>query len=169
MASPDPISLPQSTINELIDHPTVDNVRDIIGMLRISRAESESDSILFTTRCKWVVRHTARNDELQRKLINTVICTITGAQEARRGQIDAVQRLVYTKGDTILVAATGYGKSAVLHAFTAITGLQTIQIVPLSRLGSSQAESIRVSVPGSNPIFIDADTHLKVCPEPLSP
>jgi hypothetical protein len=110
MASPDPISSPQSTINELIDHPTVGNVREIIGSLRISRAESESESILFTTRCKWVVRHTARNDELQRKLINTVICTITGAQEARRGQIDEVQRLVYTKGDTILVAATGYRK-----------------------------------------------------------
>ena len=79
MASPDPISSLQSTINELIDHPTVDNVREIIGVLRISRAESESDSILSTTRYKWVVRHTARNDELQRKLINTVIFTITGS------------------------------------------------------------------------------------------
>jgi hypothetical protein len=57
MASPGPISSLQSTINEFIDHPTVDNIREIIGMLRISRAESKSDSILFTTRCKWVVRH----------------------------------------------------------------------------------------------------------------
>ncbi|KAI1818929.1 P-loop containing nucleoside triphosphate hydrolase protein [Xylaria intraflava] len=63
--------------------------------------------------------------------------------------------------DTVLVAATGYGKSAVLYAFAAITGTITIQIVPLTQLGLAQLEDITRDVTGSSPVFVDADTQLK--------
>ena len=52
--------------------------------------------------------------------INETICAITSAPEARSGQIQAVKSLYHQK-DTILVAATGYGKSAVLYAVGALT------------------------------------------------
>ena len=50
-------------------------------------------------------------DEVEQR-INDVICAITGAPRARDGQIRAVRRLVYLGEDTVLIAATGYGKSA---------------------------------------------------------
>src|SRR3981081_1560399 len=53
--------------------------------------------------------------------INETICAITSAPEARYGQIQAVKSLVYHQKDTILVAATGYGKGAVLYAVGALT------------------------------------------------
>ncbi|KAI1818934.1 P-loop containing nucleoside triphosphate hydrolase protein [Xylaria intraflava] len=77
------------------------------------------------------------------------------------GQVAAVERLAYRKADTVLVAATGYGKSAVLYAFAAITGRITIQIVPLTQLGQAQLEDIARDVAGSSPVFVDADTYLK--------
>ena len=67
--------------------------------------------------------------------INETICAITSAPEATYGQIQAVKSLVYHQKDTVLVAATGYGKSAVLYAVGALTKKMTIQIVPLSKLG----------------------------------
>jgi len=100
-------------------------------------------------------------DEVEQR-INDVICAITGAPRARDGQMRAVRRLVYLGEDTVLIAATGYGKSAVLYAFTPLTGLITIQIVPLTKLGQNQCDEITRKVEGSNPVWIDADTHLKV-------
>ncbi|KAK4233871.1 P-loop containing nucleoside triphosphate hydrolase protein [Achaetomium macrosporum] len=93
--------------------------------------------------------------------IKDAICTITGAQMPRLGQIDAVRCLVYDQQDTVLVAATGYGKSAVLYAFSALTDKITVQIVPLTKLGENQRDDIARNVPNSRPIWIDADTHLK--------
>ena len=101
------------------------------------------------------------SQQLQRQ-INDVIVGITKAQEARPGQVQAVQRLVEEGGDTVLVAATGYGKSAVLFAFSALTKRITIQIVPLTKLGESQLEDIASGVPGSKPVWVDANTHLRV-------
>ncbi|KAK3364812.1 hypothetical protein B0T24DRAFT_598148 [Lasiosphaeria ovina] len=97
----------------------------------------------------------------RKKQINHVICGITGAREARKGQIDAVYRLVNEQRDTVLVAATGYGKSAVLYAFSALTNLITVQIVPLTKLGENQRSDIARGVPNSKPVWIDSDTHLK--------
>ena len=94
--------------------------------------------------------------------INQTICTITGAPEARSGQIQAVKSLYHQK-DTILVAATGYGKSAVLYAVGALTTKKiTIQIVPLSKLGQNQYEDIAKKVTGSKPVFVNRDTTVKV-------
>ena len=94
--------------------------------------------------------------QLQRQ-INSVIIGITKAQEARPGQVQAVQRLVEEEGDTAriaLVAATGYGNSAVLFAFSALKKRITIQIVPLTKLGESQLQDIASGVPGSNPTLV---------------
>ena len=50
-------------------------------------------------------------DEIDAR-INDTICKMTGALRARDGQIRTVRRLWFEKKDTVLVAATGYGKSA---------------------------------------------------------
>ncbi|KAK0728530.1 hypothetical protein B0T26DRAFT_738850 [Lasiosphaeria miniovina] len=65
------------------------------------------------------------------------------------------------RNDTVLVAATGYGKSAVLYAFSAITKLTTIQIVPLTKLGKNQRDDIARAVASSKPVWIDSNTFLK--------
>jgi hypothetical protein len=93
--------------------------------------------------------------------IERVICTLTGAKEAREGQVKAVRSLL-DGHDTVLIAATGYGKSAPLAAVSALTGLITVQIVPLSKLGENQVEEIRRGVPNSTPIWIDENFTLKV-------
>jgi superfamily II DNA helicase RecQ len=111
----------------------------------------------------------AHHDHFDR--VKATICAITGAQMPRLGQIEAVARLVYDRADTVLVAATGYGKSAVLYAFSALADKITVQIVPLTKLGENQRDGIAKDVPNSKPIWIDADTHLKVSriQLPLSP
>ncbi|KAK3360857.1 hypothetical protein B0T24DRAFT_692889 [Lasiosphaeria ovina] len=54
------------------------------------------------------------------ELIKATMCSITGHENARQGQASAVARLVFANADTVLVAATGYGKSAVLYACSAL-------------------------------------------------
>jgi len=39
----------------------------------------------------------------------------------RSPQIRTVRRLVYGKGDTLLIARTGFGKSLILHSFSVLT------------------------------------------------
>ncbi|KAK0709381.1 hypothetical protein B0T26DRAFT_785427 [Lasiosphaeria miniovina] len=103
----------------------------------------------------------------QKKRINDVICEITGAREAHQGQIDAVHRLVHQRNDTVLVAATGYGKSAVLYAFSAITKLTTVQIVPFTKLGENQRDDIARAVPSSKSVWIGSITFPSLAPLPL--
>ncbi|KAK0717616.1 hypothetical protein B0T26DRAFT_710374, partial [Lasiosphaeria miniovina] len=50
------------------------------------------------------------------ELIKATICSITGHENAREGQVKAVARLVFEQADTLLVPATSYSKSAVLYA-----------------------------------------------------
>ncbi|KAK3365004.1 hypothetical protein B0T24DRAFT_683666 [Lasiosphaeria ovina] len=97
----------------------------------------------------------------QKKRINRAICGIKGAPDARAGQVQAVQRLVYQHDDIVLVAATGYGKSAVLYTVSALTERIRVQIVPLTKLGKNEREDITRNVPDLKPVWIDADTHLK--------
>ena len=68
---------------------------------------------------------------------------------------------MYRQGDTILIAKTGYGKTIVLQAVSVITGQVTVQIFPLNKLGCTQVEDIK-RIPGTFPILLDADTHLRV-------
>ncbi|KAK3376189.1 hypothetical protein B0T24DRAFT_591871 [Lasiosphaeria ovina] len=107
----------------------------------------------------------ASPDDLE--LVRATICSITGHETAREGQVQAVARLAFEKADTVLVAATGYGKSAVLYACSSLLKKITVQIVPLTKLGENQRNAIAKDVTGANPIWIDADTHLKAsceCP-----
>ena len=151
MAMQTPLDEP---ILELLDDPSDQQLTDVISKL-------QDNQDVFRDRVRWIVRHTKERHGVQETFIDAVICMITGAPTARKGQIQAIQSLVYQQQDTVLVAATGYGKSAVLYAFTAITEKITVQIVPLTKLGEAQVEGIKKDVPGSTPVWIDADTHLK--------
>ena len=93
--------------------------------------------------------------------INEVICKITGQPGARHVQTASLRSLVYEQRDTIPIAATGFGKSAVLFVSWLLTKKITI-IVPLTKLGENQHDGVAKNVEGSNPVWIDADTHLKV-------
>ena len=71
------------------------------------------------------------------------------------GQVEAIQRIVYRIGDTILLARTGYGKSIVFQAISVLLLRKiTIQIVPLSKLGEEQCNTI-ATFPNTSPILID--------------
>ena len=83
--------------------------------------------------------------------IGRMVCEITGRSPARPYKVSSVAFLVRDGQDTILVAATGYGKSAVLYTFATM------------KLGQNQRDEIEKSVPGSKPVWIDQDTQLKVC------
>jgi len=71
----------------------------------------------------------------------------------RPEQVRALRRLIFGKGDTLLVARTGFGKSIIFHAFSILTSKITLQIIPLSKLGDEQLDDIR-KLDGSNPCLI---------------
>ena len=48
----------------------------------------------------------------RREEISAMITSITGAQEARKAQVDVLERLVDEKSDTILVAAQATAKAS---------------------------------------------------------
>ena len=54
-----------------------------------------------------------------------------------------LRRLIFGKGDTFLVAYTGFGKSLIFHAFSLLTGKITLQIIPLNKLGDEQLGDIK--------------------------
>ena len=62
--------------------------------------------------------------------------------------------------DTILVAKTGFGKSIVFYAFSVLIGQITIQLIPLSKLGEEQVESIH-RYPRTKPCLVTADTKFR--------
>src|SRR5437667_84224 len=112
-------------------------------------------------RCiRWLLHQTksSASVNLQREFIRAVVTLILNSgsrnegpvRTPRDGQLDAIWRTVYRQGDTILIAKTGYGKTIVLQAISVITGQVTVQIVPLSRLGSAQVEDIK-RIPGTSP------------------
>ena len=72
-------------------------------------------------------------------------------------QIRTLRRLIFNKGDTLLIAKTGFGKSLIFHAFSILTGKITIQIIPLMKLGDEQEDDIR-RLPGTNPCAITHET-----------
>lgn len=61
----------------------------------------------------------------------------------RESQIDVLYGLIFGLSDVLMIARTGEGKSLVFQAFTMLTGMITIQLVPLNRLSAEQAEDIR--------------------------
>lgn len=75
-------------------------------------------------------------------------------------QVGTLRLMIYHKGDTLLIARTGFGKSLIFHAYAILTGKITIQIVPLNTLGDEQARDIgRLSC--AKPCLITAETKQK--------
>jgi len=81
-----------------------------------------------------------------------------GAQSTPRSeQVRTMRRLIFCKGDTLLIARTGFGKSIIFQSFSVLTRRLTLQIIPLSKLGDEQLSDIR-KIPGAHPCLITADT-----------
>jgi hypothetical protein len=59
--------------------------------------------------------------ELQERTIKLALTRLLEGRTPKPGQIWAVRRVIYSLGDTILIAGTGYGKSIVLHALSSLT------------------------------------------------
>jgi helicase-like protein/RAD3-like DEAD/DEAH box helicase len=95
--------------------------------------------------------------ELQERAIMLALTRLLEGRTPKPGQIWAVQRIVYSLGDTILIAGTGYGKSIVLHALSSLTEFITIQIIPLSKLGANQYEAVN-RYPDATACLITAET-----------
>ena len=68
-----------------------------------------------------------------------------------------IRRLVFLQGDTLFIAKTGFGKSLILQAFTILTGLLTIQIVPLDKLGDQQLLDLK-RLKGTRPCLLNSTT-----------
>lgn len=72
-------------------------------------------------------------------------------------QILVLRRLIFGVGDTLLIARTGFGKSMILHAYSIMTGLTTLQITPLNKLGEEQVQSIS-RIPLASPCLLNSET-----------
>jgi superfamily II DNA or RNA helicase len=78
-------------------------------------------------------------------------------REPRRPQVRALRLLIFSKRDVLLIAATGFGKSLILHAYTVLTAKITLHLIPLSKLGEEQVADIQ-QLPGAKPCFLTKDT-----------
>ena len=78
-------------------------------------------------------------------------------QPARYEQVRVIRRLVFGRGDTLLIARTGWSKSVIFHIFSVITGKITLQIIPLNKLGQEQFQQIR-RIDGTRPCLVTART-----------
>lgn len=75
----------------------------------------------------------------------------------REDQVRVIRRLIYGSGDTLFIAATGFGKSLIFIAFSILTRKATVQIVPLTKLGEQQYEDIK-QLKGTRPIFVQDES-----------
>ena len=99
------------------------------------------------------------NVSLQSFVIEACLERILG-KPPRNEQVRTLRRLIFGKGDTLLIARTGWGKSIIFHAFSVLTRTITLQIIPLSKLGDEQLEDIR-GLGDTRPVLITADTKAK--------
>lgn len=81
----------------------------------------------------------------------------TPSRTPRAEQVRTLRRLIYLRSDVLLIARTGFGKSLIFHAYSILTGLITLQVVPLLKLGEEQLADIRM-INGTRPCFINAKT-----------
>jgi superfamily II DNA helicase RecQ len=95
--------------------------------------------------------------ELQGRAIELALTRLLEGRTPKPGQIWALRRILYSLGDTILIAGTGYGKSIVLHALSSLTEFITVQIIPLSKLGATQHETVS-RYPDARACLITAET-----------
>jgi superfamily II DNA helicase RecQ len=75
-------------------------------------------------------------------------------------QVSTLQRLIFLKGDTVLIARTGFGKSIVFHAYSVLTNKICLQITPLNKLGEEQLHDIQL-LGITNPCLLTSETKNK--------
>jgi superfamily II DNA helicase RecQ len=78
----------------------------------------------------------------------------------RPEQVRTLRRIIFGKGDTLLIARTGFGKSLIFHAYSLLTGKITIQIIPLSKLGDEQLLDIQ-RLGNTRPCLITSESKKK--------
>ncbi len=61
----------------------------------------------------------------------------------RDGQIEAIRRLAVDQEDLILIAPTGWGKSAVFQAIPVLRGGICLMIMPLTLLEEDQVSQLK--------------------------
>ena len=164
------LGLQNSAGTELPQIPTSEFLRSLIDHISECRdlAVGRAMNIPIRACIEYVLRNTGPSGykELQYDFVRAVAMVLLNAgrldgsqvRRPRHGQIESIRRVVYRLGDTILIARTGYGKSIVLQAVSVIMeGRTTIQLIPLSRLGEDQLDSI-ASIPGTRPVLISDQT-----------
>jgi superfamily II DNA helicase RecQ len=99
--------------------------------------------------------------DMQENLVTLVLQRLLSEQNLsyvpQREQINMVLRLVFSGADTILIAATGFGKSLVFQAVSLMNGLITLQIVPLTILAEQQFTDTQ-RIPDANPCIVTAES-----------
>lgn len=78
-------------------------------------------------------------------------------RQPHKDQVITLHRLIFIKGDCLLIAPTGWGKSLILHAFAILTGKISFQITPLNKLGEDQLAEIK-RMSGTNPCLLNSQT-----------
>jgi hypothetical protein len=78
-------------------------------------------------------------------------------REPRAEQVRVLRRLIYMRADALLIAKTGFGKSIIYQAYSIATGLTTIQIIPLIKLGEEQTIDVE-ALKGTRPCLATAAT-----------
>ncbi|KAH6974080.1 P-loop containing nucleoside triphosphate hydrolase protein, partial [Ilyonectria destructans] len=76
----------------------------------------------------------------------------------RDGQVEAIRRLAVDQQDLILIAPTGWGKSAVFQAIPALRGGICLMIMPLNLLEEGQAKSI-ARIPNCRPCVLNGQSN----------
>jgi superfamily II DNA helicase RecQ len=102
------------------------------------------------------------NAQLQTRIIKSCLCRILlykrpDVIKPRPEQIRMLFQLIYSKGDVLLIARTGFGKSIIFYAYTILTRLITLQLILLSKLSDKQLADIRW-YPGTSPCLVDLRT-----------
>ena len=72
-------------------------------------------------------------------------------------QVRTLRRLIFSQGDVLLIARTGFGKSLIFHAYSILTRNITLQLVPLTKLGEEQLADIR-KFPGARSCLVNTYT-----------
>lgn len=150
---------------EFIASPSYEQLSQAISKINSSVPPDfslEAYNAEWNARVQWATLQARRFPELQGRLIDQVLRKILGVPSGKHGQIKIIQRLVFQRKDAVLVAATGYGKSAILFTVAVMMGKTAIIITPLNALGKDQAKKIEINIPGSNPLFIEAETRQRV-------
>jgi superfamily II DNA helicase RecQ len=99
--------------------------------------------------------------QIKERVVERALLAIFGYESIKPIQLRVIVRQLPSAipRDTLLVAKTGFGKSMTFQAFAPLTGMITIQVIPLSKLGEEQAEQMS-RLPGAKPVVITAETKL---------